>query len=173
MKVEEQKKEKLDKRKKRIAIGLVIILLIAIAILGWIIYKLLHKEPEDRGASEGIVVANENEPEEESPTFTTDMNMTWFFPSGKRTSVNADIGNAEENEYKVYFEVYMDDEEQTLLYSSPVIPIGKRLKKLKLDKALPDGEHNAICTFHLLENDNPEEEVSRVSFEVSLIFGDY
>lgn len=169
--MEEAKKAGTSKKKKVMITLIVIILLVVIAVLGFIIYKLLHKEPEDRGVSEGLVT-DETMEQDNGEMFTTDMNMTWYFPSGKRTSLNARVGNSKDNAHPVYFEVYLNDEEQTLLYSSPVIPVGQRLKKLKLDKALPDGEHSALCTFHLLKDDDPKEEVSRVSFQVDLIFGE-
>lgn len=165
----EEKKENVNAKKKKANVILVILLLAVIAVLGIIIYMLLHKEPEDRRASEGLVVDPTAE-ENYDPTFTTDMNMIWSFPSGKRASTNAHIGNSVDNKYPVYFEIFLDDEEQTLLYSSPVLPAGKRLKKLKLDKALSDGEHAAICTFHILKDEKTEEEIGKVSFKVTLIF---
>lgn len=158
------------KKKKGLVIFLIIVLVAVIAVLGVIIYKLLHKEPEpiDRGTVGDIVT--EEEDMGESPTFMTDMNMIWAFPSGERTSTDAIIGNSAQNQHDVYFEVYLDDEEQTLLYSSPILPVGKRLGKLKLDKALPDGEYPATCTFHLLDNEDQNKEVSRISFSVTLVF---
>lgn len=149
----------------------IFLLLIVIIALGIVIYMLLHKEEEtiDRNASEGLIV-DETEPEED-PTFTTDMNMGWTFPSGGRTSSDAYIANSKYNKNDVYFEVYLDDEEQTLLYSSPILPVGKKLKELKLDKSLPDGRYSAMCTFHLLDNGDPDKEVSKVSFGVTLLFG--
>lgn len=159
-----------EKKKKGNRI-MIIVLLAVIVVLGVIIYLLLHKEeePVNRTASEGLIVDEEDAGGDDA-TFTTDMNMSWLFPSGKKTSVDAVIGNSEFNKHEVYFEVYLDDEEQTLLYSSPVIPIGKRLKKLKLDKSLPDGVYPALCTFHLLDNGDPDKEVSKVSFNVTLTF---
>lgn len=167
--MEEEKKTGTSKKKKIVITVMVVVLLAVIAALGFIIYKLLHKEPEDRGVSEGLVTKEEER--KEGAMFTTDMNMDWYFPSGGRTSSNADIRNSEYNDHPVFFEIYLNDEEQTLLYSSPVIPVGQRLKKLKLDKTLPDGMYTALCTYHLLKNDDLDEEVSRVSFEVTLIFG--
>lgn len=102
--------------------------------------------------------------------FTTDMNMIWTFPSGSDTSNNAIIGNSSSNLYECYFEVYLDDEEQTLLYSSPVLPTGKRLDKLKLNQVLPDGSYDAICTYHILDDEDPDIELGNVSFSVSLMF---
>ena len=102
--------------------------------------------------------------------FTTDMNMIWTFPSGNAVSNNAQIGNSASNIYECYFEVYLDDEEQTLLYSSPVLPVGKRLEELKLEQVLPDGTYDAICTYHILDDEDPEKELGTVSFAVSLMF---
>lgn len=165
----EEKETGASKKKKIVITIMVIVLLAVIAVLGFVIYKLLNKEPESRGVSEGLVTDEEAERSDGS-MFTTDMNMTWYFPSGKRKSTNASIGNSQYNDHQVYFEVYLDDEEETLLYSSPIIPVGQKLKSLKLDKALPDGLHNAICTFHLLEDDDPDEEISRVSFGVDIYY---
>lgn len=168
----EEEKSKTDGEKKRRNWIVIILLLIVIAALGFVIYMLLHKEEEplDRNASEGLIVDEADEPEED-PTFTTDMNMGWSFPSGGRTSTDAYIANSEYNKHDVYFEVYLDDEDQTLLYSSPVLPVGKKLQELKLDKSLPDGTYSAMCTFHLLDNDDPDKEISKVSFGVTMIFG--
>lgn len=169
----EGERQRSDVKKKTKNWFIIILLLIVIAVLGIVIYMLLHKKEEavDRSASEGLIVDEEDVPEE-SPTFTTDMNMGWSFPSGGRVSTDAYIGNSEYNEHDVYFEIYLEDEEQTLLYSSPVLPVGTHIKKLKLDKSLPDGTYPAECTFHLLDDDDPDKEISKVSFSVILVFGD-
>lgn len=166
-KVEEEKAE--ASKKKKVTMMIVLLLLVIILILGLVIYKLLHKEPENRGTVAGFTTEEE---EETDPTFTTDMNMTWHFPSGGRKSENAVIGNSSENKYPTYFELYLDNEEQTLLYSSPLIPVGKRLGELEIDETLPDGIYVGICTFHIMSNRDRDKELSRVSFEVALKFGD-
>lgn len=79
------------------------------------------------------------------------MNMIWTFPSGSDTSNNAEIGNSINNMYECYFEVFLDNDERTFLYSSPVLPVGTRLDQLKLNQVLPDGTYEAICTYHLLD----------------------
>ena len=66
----------------------------------------------------------------------------------------------------------MNDEEQTMLYSSPVLPVGKRLDILRLDKTLKDGIYEATCTYHLLDDEDPERELGSVSFGVSLMVMD-
>lgn len=165
----EEKKSK----KKALIIVLIVLLLIIIAALGIAVYALLHKPEEpkpERAVSEGLVVDGDIDEKASNARFTTDMNMIWTFPSGSAVSNNAVIGNSASNEYECYFEVYLNDEEQTLLYSSPVLPRGKRLEELKLDQVLPDGTYDAICTYHILDDEDPDRELGTVSFAVSLMF---
>lgn len=171
MKKVEEKKSK----KKVIVISAIIVMLIIITSLGVVIYTLLQKPKEqkttvNRAVSEGLVVDDNIDRKASEARFTTDMNMIWTFPSGSAVSNNAQIGNSASNIYECYFEVYLDDEEQTLLYSSPVLPVGKRLEELKLEQVLPDGTYDAICTYHILDDEDPEKELGTVSFAVSLMF---
>lgn len=165
----EEKKSK----KKILVIGLVVLLLLIIVGLGIAVYLLLHKPEEpkpERAVSEGLVVDGDINEKASNARFTTDMNMIWTFPSGSAVSNNAIIGNSASNEYECYFEVYLDDEAQTLLYSSPVLPVGKRLEELKLDQVLEDGTYDAVCTYHILDDEDPDVELGTVSFAVSLMF---
>lgn len=158
-----------DKSKgKKILIG---VLMVVIVVMGVVIYILLNKPQEKvkRNTSAGLAVDDVDD-KIANATFTTDMNMIWTFPSGSKVSNNAQIGNSTSNLYDCYFEIYLDDEEQTLLYSSPVLPVGKRLDKLELDQVLEDGTHDAICTFHLLDDEDPDKEIGTASFAVSLMF---
>lgn len=156
------------------------ILAVIIAGLGVTVYILLHRPEEpvraesaerpERAVSEGLIVDGNIDQKASEARFTTDMNMIWTFPSGSAVSNNAVIGNSASNLYECYFEVYLDDEEQTLLYSSPILPVGKRLEKLELDQVLPDGSYDAICTYHILDDEDPDRELGNVSFAVSLMF---
>lgn len=159
---------------KVIIIAVMIVLLLVIGVLGVVIYNLMNK-PEtapkaERDISEGLIVDDNFNKKAADARFTTDMNMIWTFPSGSAVSTNAQIGNSSANLYECYFEVYLDDEEQTLLYSSPVLPVGKRLDQLKLNQVLPDGAYDAICTYHILDDEEPDRELGKVSFSVSLMF---
>ena len=135
--------EKQKSKKKILVIVAIILLLAIISIMGIVIYKMMNKteEPEvrERAVSAGLVVDGNIDKKKDEARFTTDMNMVWTFPSGSRISNNAIIGNSASNRYECYFEVYLNDEEQTLLYSSPILPIGTRLDQLELEEALPDG----------------------------------
>ena len=166
--IEMEKTEKDKSKGKKISIVILILVIIA---LGVVIYFLLNKPEKkpERDISEGLVVGDIDE-KAANARFTTDMNMIWTFPSGSAVSTNAQIGNSVSNLYECYFEVYLEDEEQTLLYSSPVLPVGKRLDKLELNQVLPDGSYDAICTYHILDDEDPDKELGTVSFAVSLMF---
>lgn len=171
--MEKEKSEEKKTKKKIIIIAVIIALLVVIGVLGFVIYGLLNKEEPklQRDVSEGLIVdPDEIDQKASEARFTTDMNMIWTFPSGSKVSNNAIIGNSASNLYECYFEVYLDDEEQTLLYSSPVLPVGKRLDQLKLNQVLPDGSYDAVCTYHILDDEDPEKELGTVSFAVSLMF---
>lgn len=161
-------------KKKAVIIAAVVLLIIVIGIMGAVIYTLMNKKEaaRERAVSAGLLVdGDEIDQKAADARFTTDMNMIWTFESGSRISYNAIIGNSSDNLYECYFEVYLDDEEQTLLYSSPVLPVGKRLDGLTLDKPLEDGTYDAVCTYHLLDDEDPERELGTVSFGVTLLVG--
>lgn len=160
-----------DEKKSKGKIIIIVLLLLIIAALGVVIYFLLHKPEPERRTSAGLAVGEIDE-KAANARFTTDMNMSWSFPSGGTVSTNAEIGNSASNVYDCYFEVYLDDEEQTLLYSSPVLPVGKKLDQLELNQTLPDGTYDAVCTYHLLDDEDPDRELGTVSFAVSLMFVD-
>lgn len=161
--------------KKLLAITMV--LLVVIGIMGVVIYQLMNRKGETttlndgRVPAMGLVMNDEIDEKVRSATFTTDMNMIWTFPSGSRVSDNAIIGNSEYNAYEVYFDLFLDGEERTLIYTSPLIPVGVRMDKLELDEVLPDGYYDAICTFHLMDDEDDTRELSKVSLNVTLMVG--
>ena len=160
---------------KPVIIGLASSLAVTAGALGIAAYTLANRPAEapkpERTISEGLIVEGQAIDKKASEArFTTDMNMIWTFPSGSSTSTNAVIGNSASNAYECYFEVYLNDEEQTLLYSSPVLPVGKRLETLKLDTVLPDGSYDAVCTYHILDDEDSTKELGTVSFQVTLAF---
>lgn len=164
---ESKKEEKNSSKGKKVIIILLILVIIG---MGVAIYLLLSKPEPKRDISEGLVVDNNIDKKASDARFTTDMNMIWTFPAGSAVSTNAEIGNSKSNLYECYFEVILDDEEQTLLYSSPVLPVGKRIEKLELNQALPAGAYDAVCIFHVLDDEDPEKELGTVALAVSLMF---
>ena len=76
--------------------------------------------------------------------------------------------NAEANENPVYFDIARSDTDE-MIYESPVIPVGDHLDDITLDKELPDGTHDCVMTYHLL--DDEEETVSTVKVGVKIVIG--
>jgi hypothetical protein len=44
------------------------------------------------------------------------------------------------------------------------------LDKLELNQVLPDGDYDAVCTYHLLDDEDSTKELGKVSFNVTLMF---
>ena len=174
-----KKSSKKKEKKRKIKPSHVIICLLILAIIGLLIYFLWPAEeieivdgPVPMGGR-GTVAIPENIDElmqarEEPPPgghYITTMNNTWAFDRWNVPSTNAYIENDIRNEFTVYFDLSLE-EDGRLVYSSPYIPIGATLREFSLDRMVPRGEHPAIVTYFLVDDDG--EEVSRVSVRVTL-----
>lgn len=99
-------------------------------------------------------------------SYEVTMNTTWNFNDGKSASDNAYVKNAVSNTNSVYFDVVRTDTNETIL-ESPILPVGAYLKEVTLDKELPAGTYDCVCTYHLIdENDNP---ISKVNVGLKII----
>jgi len=174
------KKGKKDEQKKRkIKPSHVVIAVLAAALIGTIVYFMWPAEeaeivdgPVPMG-SRGTVatpdnidelMANRNAPPPGGHYITT-MNTNWAFDRWNVPSSNAYVENDIRNEFTVYFDLALE-EGNSLVYSSPYIPLGATLREFSLDRMVPAGEHPAIVTYYLV--DEGGEEVSLVSVRVTL-----
>lgn len=145
---------------------------VIILILAVIIYLLLRPKPAEPEPDRVITRQNADIIEQditkkvEKGYFQTHMNTTWVFNDGKSHSANAVVGNAEANNYPFYFEVMLSDTKE-VIYKSPVLGIGDILEKFKLDKELTPGDYNAVCKYHLIDEEGEEVE-SNVGFNISI-----
>jgi len=105
-----------------------------------------------------------NEPVEDG-YFKTKMSVDWNFKNGSSVSDDAFVTNSEDNTRMVYFDVILRDTDETV-YSSPYLPTGTTLDEIELDKSLSAGDHNAIVTCHLVDDD--KQELSTVSVAVTI-----
>lgn len=159
-----KKKEKLNTKQKI----LIIVLIIIILILGIVIYKLLNKEEK------GLVIDESNlEEVEEQLTdsvadgmFEINMNTVWHFQNGKTASSDAYVANGGANKHPISFEVLLDGTEE--IYSSSIIPLGKQIKEIVLDKNLEAGDYNAVCFYHLWNDDGTESSSCGVDIVLSV-----
>jgi hypothetical protein len=64
------------------------------------------------------------------------------------------VENVTDNETPVYFDLIVDETGETV-YSSPVLELGAKLEKIKLDTPLEKGDYSCTMVYHLVdENQN-------------------
>jgi hypothetical protein len=90
------------------------------------------------------------------------MNLKWVF-NGK--SSDAYVENSKDNTRTVYIEVFRSDTNE-LIYSSPYIPVGEKLKGFTLTKTPPVGKYKCLVTYHLVDDDH--KELSNLSVSVNI-----
>lgn len=157
---------------------IVAVCLVAAGIAGTGIYLALTSSTpgsdiQETTARRDVVVTPENvdqilaQMQETNPDeyYTASMNVEWTFADGSSPSGNAYVENAPENSRTVYFDVILVDTSE-LVYSSPYIPVGSYLEDITLTKDLDAGTYDAICIYHLV--DDNENELSTVSVSVTL-----
>ena len=158
-----------------IAVGVVVI----IALLGVIIFLLVGKkeEPEKRSvvlnkdnADEVIEEMVKNAEEETLPItyYETTMSTEWHFKNGSATSEDAYVANSTANSTDVYFDIVLSDDEENVIYKSPVIPRGGELENIALDKVLDKGDYDCVCIYHLVDEDQKTLSTLRVTLKISI-----
>jgi hypothetical protein len=148
-----------------------------IAVLIVVIVRLLNApEPapvETRTGGVGTVATIENiesirkqlsEPVQDG-YYETRMNVEWTFETWDSPSSDAYVANSENNRRTVYFTVSLAETDE-IVYTSPDIPVGSQLTGFALDKKLNAGEHPAVVTYRLLDDEG--NELSNVSVSVTL-----
>ncbi len=98
-------------------------------------------------------------------SYTASMNVDWYFEDSSTPSDNSYVENAPENGRTVYFDILLADTNE-MVYTSPYIPVGSRLENIALQSDLEAGDYEAVCLYHLVDDDN--NEVSTVSIAVTL-----
>ena len=146
---------------------IVALLIIIIAILAVIIYLILrpHKDTRPTLITQSNVEsidASLKEPVKDG-YYQVTMNTKWNFTDG--TSKDAYVENSKDNSHTVYFDLKLSSTGEQI-YSSPYITVGQKMTGFKLDKDVAAGTHDAIVTYHLVDEAN--KEVSSVSVSVSL-----
>ncbi|MDR1560413.1 MAG: hypothetical protein LBS84_12110 [Clostridiales bacterium] len=95
-----------------------------------------------------------SEDEKASKTsFTTHMNTIWNFKSAESPSIDAVVGNSASNNYPFFFDVKLSDTGE-VIYNSSLVPVGSNVREILLNRDLPEGEYEAILTYHLVDDEN-------------------
>lgn len=156
-----------EQEKKQTGKGLLVVIIIAIVVvavlIGVIIFLLVGQNTKKEEKREVLVTEDnveeflenlkeQNELEETQPGYyTVKMVMDWHFKTGDVASYDAFVENVEQNTNDVYFDVVLEDDENQVLYKSPIIPLGGKLDDIKLDTVLGAGQYNAVCIYHLVD----------------------
>lgn len=98
--------------------------------------------------------------------YEVNMNMHWEFPNGKSASTNAYVENGVANSNAVYFDVVLADDEDNVIYSSPIIPVGSHLEKITLQKDLEAGRYDCVIIYHLVDDDQKEISTVRMTLDI-------
>jgi hypothetical protein len=93
------------------------------------------------------------------------MNVDWTFDAWDAPSRNAYVANSENNKRTVYFTVSLAETNE-IVYTSPDIPVGSQLTNFALDRNPGAGEHAAVVTYRLLDDEG--NELSNVAVSVIL-----
>lgn len=78
------------------------------------------------------------------------MNLNPVFATGTSEG-NLMIMNEEINRYPQVVEIYLNDDEETLVYRSGLIPVGSRIENAKLSVDLDPGEYSCIAYFNAVD----------------------
>lgn len=78
------------------------------------------------------------------------------------------IENPAINQYAMIAEIYLQDEEGTLIYTSPLISPNHHIQKAKLDKRLKSGEYKAICVLNAVTDDESMEYEGKTNVEMKI-----
>ena len=155
-----------------IAVGVVVI----VALLGVIIFLLVGRGKAEEPEKRNVVVTQDNVDEvveemAEAPTvevgyYEASMNTTWTFATGSDVSEDALVANVEGNTNDVYFDVVLAEDEEKVIYKSPVIPRGGELKNIALDTPLDAGTYPCVCIYHLIDENQKTLSTVRVGITV-------
>lgn len=168
-------REKQANSGKMVKIFIIICALLIIVLLGIVIYLLVKgKEPEKRN-----VIVNQDNVEEvaeemvengyvEPGYYTVSMDTNWHFSKGDAISDNARVDNLAENTNDIFFDVFLSENEDEVIYKSPVIPRGGYLENIALDKAMDQGTYDCVIVYHLVNEEQETVSTLRVAFTITV-----
>ncbi len=168
----ETKKKGLTTQQTVLILGVVVI--IAGAILAYLLLRPEQALPEGEVPT-GLVITEENVAEINRDLrekvaegmFETHMNMEWSFPDGTSPSDNALMGNSVNNNYPFYFDVTLKETDE-VVFTSGLIPVGKQIAEIVLDKDLEPGTYPASVGIHMQKEDGTPVD-SNMGIGVTLI----
>lgn len=150
-----------------------LVLIVTIVVAAVFIYKSMQKPVETTNNNGNLVVdeSNLSDIEEQLKSsvqdsmFELNMNTIWTFPDAKSASSDAVVANSPANHYDISFEILLGEEEE-VIFTSTVIPVGNQIKEIILDKELAPGTYDAVCNYHLWKKDGSENSTFGVNVKL-------
>jgi methyl coenzyme M reductase alpha subunit len=98
--------------------------------------------------------------------YSTQMSTTWHFATGDSVSEDAYVKNDAGNTNDVYFDVFLESNEDEPILQSPVIPRGSELNEISLEKKLDAGTYDCVMVYHLIDDEQNTVSTLRVAFTI-------
>lgn len=169
------KKKGLSTNQKIAIVGFSVILVVLV-VIGVLIYQKLstQQEPAPVTTNGNLVLDESNLGDIDDiltetvadGMFEVNMNTSWSFSDGKSASSDAYVANGLANRYPITFEILLNGEEN--IYTSTLIPVGKQIKDIILEKDLEPGSYDAVCMYHLWDEDGEENSSLGVNVRITV-----
>lgn len=98
--------------------------------------------------------------------YSTSMTTTWHFERGDMASADAYVANRNENTNDVYFDIFLEGQEDDPIFQSPVIPRGSEIENIILDKPLDAGTYDCVTLYHLVDDEQKTVSTLRVGLTI-------
>lgn len=163
-----EKVEGKPKKKGRfIIIGALAVVIILLVVVIWLLLRKESPDQRDTVVTKDNVgeIQNELNKQPVDSYYVTSMTIDWTFDTATAISKDAVVDNVTNNTRTVYFDVFLKDTNEKV-YSSPYIPVGSSLNEIALTTELPAGDHPAVVTYYLVDEEN--KVITDVSVAITL-----
>lgn len=170
------------KNNKTVVILLGVVIVLLIAVLGVFAALLLKKNDtaeapaQETKEKRSVVVSEENaadvvdemmnEEVVDPGYYQVTMSTTWHFNSGDAVSEDAYVANDISNSNDVYFDLFIEGDEDNPILQSPIIPRGGEMTDIKLDTPIDAGTYDCIMVYHLVDEDQNTLSTLRFGFKI-------
>lgn len=157
-----------NQKKIIIALGVVIVVLLAV-VIGILVMNSKGEKKRDLLIIDEDNVAKsveqlKNKEFTENPSYTVEMNQDWIFVDG--VAEDAYVANSKDNTNSVYFDIYLAGNEETAIYESPIMPVGSHLENIALKEDLDPGTYDCVVKYNLVDEDGNDLSYVRVSLSI-------
>lgn len=167
-----EQKQSMGKSGKLLIGAGIILIIVLLAIIAILLFRGQKKEEPKRN----VVVNQENAEEIANEMinqeyvapgyYSATMNTTWHFETGDAISEDAYVVNDIENTNDVYFDIFLEDQENEPILQSPIIPRGSGMENITLDQPLDAGTYDCTMVYHLVDEEQNTISTLRVALTI-------